>query len=76
MKKGEIARLTCKSDYAYGDVGNPPKIPSNATLIFEVSRNLFIYDYFFKTNDECFDICCIYVTYVYMKLIYSYIIDI
>ncbi|XP_050688698.1 peptidyl-prolyl cis-trans isomerase FKBP4-like [Eriocheir sinensis] len=36
MKKGEIARLTCKSDYAYGEVGNPPKIPSNATLIFEI----------------------------------------
>lgn len=37
MKKGEIARLTCKSDYAYGECGHPPKIPSDATLIFEAS---------------------------------------
>lgn len=36
MKKGEIARLTCKSEYAYGDVGSPTKIPPNATLIFEI----------------------------------------
>ncbi|KAK3856834.1 hypothetical protein Pcinc_036866 [Petrolisthes cinctipes] len=36
MKKGEIARLTCKSDYAYGELGHPPKIPSDATLIFEI----------------------------------------
>ena len=36
MKKGEIARLTCKSEYAYGEVGSPTKIPANATLIFEV----------------------------------------
>ncbi|KAK8737213.1 hypothetical protein OTU49_004388 [Cherax quadricarinatus] len=36
MKKGEIARLTCKSEYAYGEKGSPPKIPPNATLVFEV----------------------------------------
>ncbi|KAK3860103.1 hypothetical protein Pcinc_033820 [Petrolisthes cinctipes] len=36
MKKGEIAKLTCKSEYAYGSTGNPPKIPADATLIFEV----------------------------------------
>ena len=36
MKKGELCRLTCKSDYAYGDSGSPPKIPAKATLIFEV----------------------------------------
>lgn len=36
MKKGEICRLTCRSDYAYGANGSPPKIPANATLIFEV----------------------------------------
>ncbi|ESP05114.1 hypothetical protein LOTGIDRAFT_102242 [Lottia gigantea] len=36
MKKGEVSRLTCQSDYAYGDSGSPPKIPPKATLIFEV----------------------------------------
>ncbi|XP_063399593.1 peptidyl-prolyl cis-trans isomerase FKBP4-like isoform X2 [Mytilus trossulus] len=36
MKKGEIARLTCKPEYAYGETGSLPKIPANATLVFEV----------------------------------------
>lgn len=37
MKIGELCRITCKSEYAYGAAGSPPKIPPNATLIFEVS---------------------------------------
>ncbi|VDN53659.1 unnamed protein product [Dracunculus medinensis] len=36
MKKGEKCVLTCRADYAYGESGSPPKIPANATLIFEV----------------------------------------
>jgi peptidylprolyl isomerase len=36
MKKGEKAILRCRSDYAYGDSGSPPKIPGGATLDFEV----------------------------------------
>lgn len=36
MKKGEKAILRCRSDYAYGDRGSPPKIPGGATLNFEV----------------------------------------
>ena len=36
MKKGEVAVLTCRGDYAYGARGSPPKIPANATLLFEV----------------------------------------
>ncbi|KAL4576283.1 hypothetical protein LXL04_012375 [Taraxacum kok-saghyz] len=36
MKVGEVAKITCKSDYAYGSAGSPPEIPPNATLVFEV----------------------------------------
>ncbi len=36
MKVGEHAFLTCGPEYAYGARGSPPKIPANATLIFEV----------------------------------------
>ncbi|KAM8850747.1 peptidyl-prolyl cis-trans isomerase FKBP1A-like [Spinachia spinachia] len=36
MSIGEVARLTCSPDYAYGAAGYPPIIPGNSTLIFEV----------------------------------------
>jgi len=36
MSKGELAVFKIRSDYGYGDVGSPPKIPGGATLIFEV----------------------------------------
>ncbi|XP_040834673.1 peptidyl-prolyl cis-trans isomerase FKBP4 isoform X3 [Ochotona curzoniae] len=36
MKVGELCRITCKPEYAYGSAGSPPKIPPNATLVFEV----------------------------------------
>lgn len=36
MKTGELCQLICKPEYAYGSAGSPPKIPPNATLIFEV----------------------------------------
>ncbi|CAB1422345.1 unnamed protein product [Pleuronectes platessa] len=36
MKIGERSQLICKPEYAYGSAGSPPKIPPNATLVFEV----------------------------------------
>lgn len=36
MRKGEVATLTCRADYAYGSRGSPPTIPPHATLKFEV----------------------------------------
>ncbi|XP_056373821.1 peptidyl-prolyl cis-trans isomerase FKBP4 isoform X1 [Hyla sarda] len=36
MKAGEICRITCKPEFAYGASGSPPKIPPNAVLIFEI----------------------------------------
>lgn len=36
MAKGEKARVTLKPEYAYGASGSPPKIPANATLVFDM----------------------------------------
>ncbi|XP_023652332.1 peptidyl-prolyl cis-trans isomerase FKBP4 [Paramormyrops kingsleyae] len=36
MKVGEVSQFICKPEYAYGSAGSPPKIPPNATLVFEV----------------------------------------
>ncbi|TWW76381.1 peptidyl-prolyl cis-trans isomerase FKBP4 isoform X1 [Takifugu flavidus] len=36
MKVGELCQLICKPEYAYGSAGSPPKIPPNATLVFEI----------------------------------------
>ncbi|XP_056129586.1 peptidyl-prolyl cis-trans isomerase FKBP5 isoform X2 [Lampris incognitus] len=36
MQKGEVCTILCKPEYAYGSTGNPPKIPPNSTLLFEV----------------------------------------
>lgn len=36
MVKGEKCKVTLKPEYAYGEAGSPPKIPPNATLVFEI----------------------------------------
>ncbi len=36
MAKGEKAKVTLRPEYGYGKQGSPPKIPSNATLVFEM----------------------------------------
>ena len=36
MSKGQVCKLTCTPDYAYGQQGFPPIIPGNAILMFEV----------------------------------------
>ncbi|KAF6113783.1 FKBP prolyl isomerase 5 [Phyllostomus discolor] len=36
MKKGEVCHLLCKPEYGYGSAGSVPRIPSNATLFFEI----------------------------------------
>eukprot|EP00245_Coleochaete_scutata_P015842 TRINITY_DN71_c0_g1_i1.p1 TRINITY_DN71_c0_g1~~TRINITY_DN71_c0_g1_i1.p1 ORF type:complete len:188 (+),score=47.94 TRINITY_DN71_c0_g1_i1:113-676(+) len=36
MKVGEVARIKCTPEYAYGEAGSPPKIPAGAALVFEV----------------------------------------
>lgn len=36
MSKGQIVKLTCSPDYAYGDKEFAGIIPARSTLIFEV----------------------------------------
>jgi FKBP-type peptidyl-prolyl cis-trans isomerase len=36
MKTGEQARLMCPGSVAYGEAGDPPRVPPNATLVFDI----------------------------------------
>jgi len=36
MKPGGKSQLVCPSEIAYGELGSPPAIPGNATLVFEI----------------------------------------
>lgn len=36
MRRGEVAKFTFSPEFAYGQAGSPPKVPPDATLVFEV----------------------------------------
>ncbi|KAJ3324849.1 Peptidyl-prolyl cis-trans isomerase FKBP4 [Blyttiomyces sp. JEL0837] len=36
LNEGDVVELVCGPEYAYGDEGDPPSIPRNATLGFEI----------------------------------------
>lgn len=56
MKRGEICRLICKPEYAYGEQGSGDKIGPNATLIFEIELFDFIGNLIlFEENQINFD---------------------
>ncbi|KAF0990474.1 hypothetical protein HZS_5971 [Henneguya salminicola] len=42
MRKNEEAKFFIHPDYAYGELGVPPRIPGNATVIFEVEMVSFV----------------------------------
>jgi len=52
MKVGERAILRCRSDFAYGEKGSPPKIPADATLDFVVQlEEIQQYEPIWDTDD-------------------------
>lgn len=52
MKRGEICKLTCKPEYAYGAQGSPPTIPANATLLFDIELFDWEFEEVSDTNDK------------------------
>ncbi|KAL4224000.1 Inactive peptidyl-prolyl cis-trans isomerase fkbp6 [Mactra antiquata] len=57
MKKGEVARFLLGSEYYFGPVGSTPRIPSDATALFEIELLNFVEqaglnDYFSMTEEE------------------------
>lgn len=52
MAKGEVALFTIRSDYGYGSMGSPPKIPGGANLIFEIELFDFVGDDISRAKDK------------------------
>ncbi|XP_048413387.1 inactive peptidyl-prolyl cis-trans isomerase FKBP6 [Stegostoma tigrinum] len=57
MRKGEFARFLFKPQYAYGQLGCPPRIPANATVMFELEILHFVDtlesdEYFMLSQEE------------------------
>ncbi|XP_013786360.1 inactive peptidyl-prolyl cis-trans isomerase FKBP6-like isoform X2 [Limulus polyphemus] len=42
MKKGEVAQFLIRPEYAFGQMGCPPRIPPNATVMYEVELISYI----------------------------------
>lgn len=42
MRKGEIARFLVAPQYAFGRMGCPPRIPANATILYEVELQFIV----------------------------------
>lgn len=42
MKKGELARYIIRPQYAFGEMGTPPRIPKDATVMYEVELLNFV----------------------------------
>lgn len=42
MKKGEFAQVMVFPQYAFGPMGCPPRIPQNATILYEVELLQFV----------------------------------
>ncbi|XP_078335141.1 inactive peptidyl-prolyl cis-trans isomerase FKBP6-like isoform X1 [Crassostrea virginica] len=42
MKKGELARVIIRPQYAFGEMGTPPRIPKDATVLYEVELLNFV----------------------------------
>ncbi|XP_067685280.1 inactive peptidyl-prolyl cis-trans isomerase FKBP6-like [Haliotis asinina] len=57
MKKGELSRFLIKPEYAFGAMGCPPRIPADATLMYEIQLLSFVEkegvdDYYSMTDEE------------------------
>ena len=50
---GEIAKITIKHEFAYGEQGQPPQIPPRATLMFEIEVISWIAKDAFHQNQPC-----------------------
>ncbi|NXU59200.1 FKBP6 isomerase, partial [Turnix velox] len=64
MKKGEVARFVFTPRYAYGQMGCPPVIPPNATVMFEVEMLDFLES---TESDAFFDLTALNLTYFFIQ---------